>query len=234
MARLDRAILVRFFIMVLENKQTTIAYRCPHCGAGVMFGMDVFTLSAPMIKLKCDCGGSEMTVVKQNDGKIRLNVPCLFCPKPHSFLISSNVFFGKEDFFLQCPYSDMDICFLGDTDHVKANLARGELKLMELMEEHGINDLSAFREANVEDDDEALDSELTQSVIFVLSELEAENKIFCKCDHDHGIDEEKYGFEVFSDHVLVECRDCGAKRKIPTDNSLNTHAFLDADALYLE
>lgn len=220
--------------MVLNSKQTTIAYRCPHCGAGVMCEMDIFTLSAPMIKLKCDCGGSEMTVVKQSDGKIRLTVPCLFCPKPHSFLVNSKLFFGEEEFFLQCPYADMDICFLGDMDHVKASLARGELQLMELMEEHGITNLSSFRDANTMDDEEALDSELTQSVIFVLSELEAENKIFCKCEHQTEIDGEKYGFEVFSNYVLVKCRDCGAERKIPTDNSLNTHAFLDADALYLE
>ncbi len=220
--------------MVLDNKQTTMAYRCPHCGAGVMCALDIFTLSAPMIKLKCDCGGSEMTVMKQSDGKIRLTVPCLFCPKPHSFLVSSKVFFGSEDFYLQCPYADFDICYLGDMDHVKANLARGEYELLNLMEEHKIADLSAFKSANEENDDEALDSELTQSVIFVLSELEAEEKIFCKCEHEGKIDEEKYGFEVFSDHVLVKCRDCGAERKIPTDNSLNTHAFLDADALYLE
>ena len=220
--------------MVLDNKQTTIAYRCPHCGAGVMSEMDIFTLSAPMIKLKCDCGGSEMTVVKQADGRIRMTVPCLFCPKPHSFLISARIFFGKEDFFLQCPYSNMDVCFLGDMDHVKANLARGEYELMNLMEENGISDLSAFREANTENEAEALDSELTQAVIFVLSELEAEGKIYCKCDHEHEIDEEKYGFEIFSDGVLVKCRDCGAERKIPTDNSLNTHAFLDASAIYLE
>ena len=71
-------------------------------------------------------------------------------------------------------------------------------------------------------------------MIFVLSELEAENKIFCKCEHSNEIDEEKYGFEVRSEGVLVRCRDCGAERVIPTDNSLNTHAFLDADALYLE
>ncbi len=233
MARLDRAILVRF-IMVLDKKQTTIAYRCPHCGAGVMSMIDIFTLSAPMIKLKCDCGGSEMTVVKQADGKIRLSVPCIICPKPHSFLVSPAVFFGKDEFFLQCPYSDLDICFLGDMDYVKANLARGELELMELMEKHGISDLSAFREANTGDDDEALDSELTQSVIFVLSELEAEEKIFCKCEHSHEIDEEKYGFEIKSDGVLVKCRDCGAERMIPTDNSLNAHAFLEADELHLE
>ena len=175
-----------------------------------------------------------MTMHKQNDGKIRLEVPCIICPKPHSFLISSNMFFSKDEFFLQCPYSDMDVCFLGDMDHVKANLAKGEYELIKLMEENGIRDLDSFREANELDDEEVLDSELTQNVIFVLSELEAEHKIFCKCEHSNEIDEEKYGFEVHSGSVLVKCRDCGAQRSIPTDNSLNTHAFLDADALYLE
>lgn len=220
--------------MVLDQKQTTIAYRCPRCGAGVMSVVDIFTLSAPMIKLKCDCGGSEMTMVKQSDGKIRLNVPCIICPKPHSFLLSPNVFFGKEEFFLQCPYSDLNVGFLGEMDYVKANLAKSEYELIKLMEENGVHDLSAFREANEQDVDDVLDSEQAQSVIFVLSELEAENKIFCKCEHGENIDEEKYGYEVRADGVLVECRDCGAKRLIPTDNSLNTHAFLDADELYLE
>ena len=233
MARLVRAILIGG-IMVLEKKQTTIAYRCPHCGAGVMSAIDVFTLAAPMIKLKCDCGGSEMSIVRQADGKIRITAPCIICPKPHSFLVSPKVFFGKEEFFLQCPYSDLDVCFLGEMDYVKANLAKGELKLLELMEQNGIGDFSAFKNANTEDEDDTLDSELLQSVVFVLSELEAENKIFCRCEHTNEIDEEKYGFEAKRDGVLVKCRDCGAERLIPTDNSLNTHAFLDADALYLE
>lgn len=196
--------------------------------------VDIFTLSAPMIKLKCECGGSEMTMLKESDGKIRLTVPCIVCPKPHSFLLSQNVFFGKDEFFLQCPYSDLNVGFLGEIEHVKANLARGEYELLKLMEENGISDLSAFSRANEEDFDEALDSEQTQSVLFVLSELEAENKIFCRCEHTNAVDEEKYGYEVQSNGVLVKCRDCGAQRLIPTDNSLNTYAFLDADALYLE
>ncbi len=220
--------------MVLEKKQTTIAYRCPACGAGVMSMVDIFALAAPMIKLKCNCGGSEMTMVKQNDGKIRLSVPCITCPTPHSFLLSPKVFFGKDEFFLQCPYSDMNVCYLGEMEHVKANLAKGEYELMKLMEEHGIEDLSVFKRANEDDQDEALDSEQAQSVIFVLSELEAENKIFCRCEHSNEIDEEKYGYEVTRNGVLVKCRDCGAERLIPTDNSLNTHAFLDADELHLE
>jgi len=57
--------------MVLNPKETTLAYRCPHCGAGVMSIVGLFTLTADMLKLKCDCGKSELTVV-YSDGKVRL------------------------------------------------------------------------------------------------------------------------------------------------------------------
>ena len=56
--------------MILDPKQTTVAYRCPHCGAGVMGLVGLFTLSADMIKLKCTCGESEMSIVYSKDGKV--------------------------------------------------------------------------------------------------------------------------------------------------------------------
>ena len=44
--------------MILDVKQTTAAYRCPHCGSGVMSAVGLFSLTgaADMVKLKCDCG----------------------------------------------------------------------------------------------------------------------------------------------------------------------------------
>ena len=63
--------------MMIEPNQTTLAYRCPHCGAGVMSVVGMFALSADMIKLKCDCGKSAMEVLPTPDGKVRLTVPCL-------------------------------------------------------------------------------------------------------------------------------------------------------------
>jgi hypothetical protein len=100
--------------MVLEPKQTTVAYRCPHCGAGVMSAVGLFNLTADMVKLKCSCGESEMSVVYGKDGKVRFTVPCILCPTPHTFTVSSSLFFGKELFVLPCPYSDINIC-IGDT-----------------------------------------------------------------------------------------------------------------------
>ena len=218
--------------MVLDSKQTTVAYRCPHCGAGVLSMVNVFSLGADMIKLKCDCHKSEMTVLKQSDGKIRLSVPCIICPKLHTFVISPSIFFGKEEFFLQCPYSDVNIGFIGEENHVKAELARSELELLELMEKNGISDLSAL---HGEDEEEYFsDPEMLQAVLFVLRELDEEGKIYCRCDRSDEHDEEKYEFEVQKGRVLVRCRDCGAQAFISADNSLDAYAFVDADSLQLK
>ena len=120
--------------MVLQPKHTTVAYRCPHCGAGVMSAVGAFALSADMVKLKCDCKQSEMTVVHRPDGKVRLTVPCLVCAKPHNFTINTSLFYQKELFVLSCPYSDLELAFLGDSNLVKAELARSELALLDMME----------------------------------------------------------------------------------------------------
>ena len=213
--------------MILESKQTTVAYRCPHCGAGVMSVMGVFSLTADMVKLKCDCGKSEMTVVCGKDGKVRLTVPCLVCPKPHQFTVSNSIFFGKELFVLPCPYSDINIAVMGEINQVKAELARGELELLDLMEKSGVENFDSLA-----GDEEALpDPQILDVIMFVLSELDAEGKIHCRCKSE---DEGKYEVEVRDEGIHVSCETCGASRLIPTDSRLGAHAFLNADDLFLE
>ena len=215
--------------MVLDAKQTTLAYRCPHCGAGIMSAVNVFSLSADMVKLKCTCGESELTAVLSNDGKVRLTVPCLICSKPHQFTLNQAVFFGKELFTLPCPYSDLNLAFLGEINAVKAELARSELELLELLEKSGVKELSDLQS---EEDTVLPDPQILEIVMFVINDMDAEGKIHCKCDpSDNG---RQYDAEIRDDGVLVTCRKCGASRLIPTDSSMSAHSFLNADALYLE
>ena len=216
--------------MIVEAKKTTVAYRCPHCGAGIMSMVDVFTLGADMVKLKCDCGQSEMTIVRQADGKIRLGIPCIACPKPHGYLLSPSVFFGKEEFYLQCPYTNLNIGFVGEQNHVKAELARSELELLDLLEKNGISDLSELRGEDEADDSEN-DPEMKRTVLFVLGELEAENKIYCRCN---GGSPERFEYESVDGGIRVRCRECGAEKTVSADNRLETYAFIDADSLQLE
>lgn len=212
--------------MILEPKKTTVAYRCPECGAGVLSVVDIFALSANRVKLKCDCGKSEMDVVIQNDDKIRLTVPCIFCRKPHVFTVNKQIFYGRDLFVLPCPYSDINICFMGDSNHVKAEVARSELELLDMLEENGISDFSAF-----DGDDEMLpDPQVFEIIMFVIHDLEAEGKIFCRCHDGEG----NYDAEVTDDGVRVFCRKCGAERIVPTDSLIGAHDFLNCDSLTLE
>ncbi len=214
--------------MILESKQTTLAYRCPHCGAGVMSLVGLFSLSSHMMKLKCDCGKSEMTAVYGKDDKIRLTVPCIVCPNPHHFTVSKSLFFGKELFTVPCPYSNLNLVVMGETNEVKAELARGELELLDLMEKNGITELDTLR-----GDESALsDPQIMDVIMYVIRELDAEGKIDCKCPKTD--DEREYDVQITEDGVLVSCQKCGASRLIPTDSCLSAHAFLYADSLHLE
>ncbi len=213
--------------MVLDTKQTTIAYRCPHCGAGVLSAVSLFTLKGSMVRLKCDCGKSAMEILPAEDGKIRLTVPCIICPKPHRFTVSESVFFGKELFSIPCPYSDINICTMGEVNHVKAELARTELQLLDMMEKSGIENFDALhREA----EETITDPQVLEIVLFVIRDLDDEGKIHCLCDPD---EEHEYDVEILPECVKVTCRKCGASCTVPTASFLDAHDFLNCESLTL-
>ena len=214
--------------MVLESKQTTIAYRCPHCGGGVMSAVSLFHLKGSMIRLKCDCGKSTMEILPMSDGKVQLTVPCMICPNPHRFTVSEKIFFGKELFSLPCPYSDINICVMGEINHVKAELSRTELQLMDMMEKSGLSDFSALHE---EAERTVTDPQVLEIVLFVIRDLDEEGRIKCRCAEG---DEREYDAEILPEGVRVTCKKCGATKLLPADSLLDAHEFLNCDSLELE
>ena len=212
--------------MVLENKHSTVAYRCPCCGAGVMSAVGFFNLSADMIKLKCDCGGSEMSIVYGKDSKVRLKVPCILCPNPHQYTLNSNVFFDKDLFVLPCPYSDINIVMMGDVNNVKAELARTELQLLDMLEESGVQSLEDFRAEQT-----ISDPQVMEIVTYVIKELDEEGKIFCKCESGEQGD---YELEFLRDSIRLGCKKCGASKQFFTQSLIDAHEFLNADSIELE
>ena len=214
--------------MVLETKQTTLAYRCPHCGAGVMSAVNPFVLKGSMLRLKCECGKSYLEIQPTTDRKFRLTVPCMICPTPHHFTVTENLFYNQELFTLPCPYTDLNICVMGEVNHVKAELSRTELELLDLMEKNGIESFEALhREA----EETVTDPQVLEIVMFVIRDLDEEGKIFCKCPPDA---EHEYDAEVTPEGVKVSCKKCGATAVIPTNSMTEAHDFLHCDALYLK
>lgn len=240
--------------MILEPKSTSIAYRCPSCGSGVMSAVDVFKLSADRVRLRCtdpDCpsvngkgdekrarDNAALDITKASDGSVRLSVPCIFCGKPHIFNVNPSLFYGKDIFMLPCPYSGINICFMGDANHVKAELARNELELLDMLEENG---LGSFRDLDAEE--AALpDPQIMEIVTFVIHDLDAEGKIYCKChpegketeEHDTEPYDGDYAAELTTEGLRVYCKRCGAQTLVPTDSLISAHDFLNCDSLTLE
>lgn len=236
--------------MLLKEKRTTVAYRCPDCGGGIMSAVGLFNLSADMVKLKCTCEKSELKIVYNRDGSVHLTVPCLICSKPHTFTVNASLFFSDELFVLPCPYSDINIAFTGEMNAVKAELARTELELLDLLEQNGITDFSALHG----DEQDLPDPQILDIILFVIDDLDAEGKIYCHCNPDPkesgqstasaeevspNADEDpphesRYEAEITEDGIKVTCRICGASTVISTDSMLSAHAFLNADSMHLQ
>lgn len=214
--------------MVLDKKETCIAYRCPHCGSWVSSIVGIFSLSADMLRLKCPCGESEATIVHTNDKKIRLTVPCFLCPHPHNFTVSQNAFFDKDLLALPCAYSGIDICFFGKSDKVSEAENASDEELGRLIEEVG--GASPFGRKRSEEEDFFSDPQILEIVNFVIRDLDEAGEITCRCPEYEG----SYVVDVTGDGVVVSCECCKAKKLIPVTSTISAQAFLNCDHLELE
>jgi hypothetical protein len=216
--------------MILKSRETTIAYRCPYCGMSTISLVGIFTLSGDMLKLKCRCGKSELTVTYTSDRKIRLSVPCLICPTPHNYIISSNTFFDKDIFTLSCTYTAIDICFIGLHNAVLEELKRSEIELNKMLADAGLDDFDEMGDEDDESDLPYIDPQIEEIIHFMLIELDEEEKISCDCaDHDDSL----YDFEFVGDNVHIYCVNCGAYKELPMASLTNAADFLQSDELIL-
>ena len=213
--------------MIVKPNETTVAYRCPECGSGIKSIVGIFSLSADMLKLKCPCGSSSMTIKRTNDDKIRLSVPCLVCRRDHDFVISRELFFKNELFELSCSLSGFSLCFIGSGDAVSGALEKADDELRKVLAEAGADNLDIFKE-QPENTEEMPVAQVYDIVRFILKELEEENAIRCRCNDGD------YDIELFDDSVCVFCKNCGAKKYISTASLAEAQAFLEIDELVLK
>ena len=104
----------------------------------------IFALTGDLIKLKCDCGGSELTATYTNDRKVRISVPCVVCADPHIYVIGTGTFFGDDVFRLSCTYSGIDICLIGKKEAVAAAAEKADEDFLRLLQVAGVEDFNTF------------------------------------------------------------------------------------------
>jgi len=212
--------------MILEQKQTVLAYRCPHCGCMVTGLVGSFALNADMFRLRCECDHSEALVVKTNEGKIRITVPCLVCPKPHTYLVNASLFFEKELFVLNCSLCGLDLCFIGGDAEVSDAIKLSNEALIEMLggDEAALESLKQMnREKNL------TDPQVLEIVMFVIHDLAEAGEIECRCS-DGG----HYEVEIHDEYVRIHCTECGAEAKIPTTSVSEANDFLGMEHLTLK
>ncbi|MBQ8546227.1 MAG: hypothetical protein IJ437_04740 [Clostridia bacterium] len=209
--------------MILDQKKTTLAYRCPECGGVPTSMVGAFSLSGDLFKLKCSCGGSHLTVEKTLDDKIRLTTPCLVCPSPHSYIISKNVFFGSDIFVIPCSLCGIDICFIGKENEVSKAVKHSNDEIVKLLGDASIEQLKTRKESDF------TDPMIFDVITYVISDLHEEGKIYCRCPEGHG----DYTSTIYDHSVEVKCKNCGASITIEANSTQGAEDFLQADELRL-
>lgn len=214
--------------MILEQTKTTVAYRCPRCGAGILSPVGVFKLNADRLVLKCTCGHSEMSITKSKDDKIRLEVPCLICRAPHNYTLTDSLFFSGKLFLLPCHVSGLDICVLGQQEEVSEALDAQGREISSMLEEAGVDTLDVF---DINDEKKELpDAQIYDILNLLVRELEADGKIYCECKEGP--------YDVFfsedGEHIVVACETCGNSKEFPADSVSAAVEFLNIDEIFLD
>ena len=213
--------------MVITPKETHIAYRCPSCGDLIYGFVGKFALAAGMVRLKCSCGESYLDATATQDGKMRLSVPCLFCKQNHNYTVSQSIFFGRDIFLLNCPYSNMDICFIGDKEKCDAEADRTGKELQRLLLDLEAEELKDIQPQDVDEEEVLPDPTVYDAIRFLIKELEADGKIDCPCHSG------SYDLRFCKEGIQVYCPTCGTTHTFNTEAVAASEEYLDIDSLYL-
>lgn len=215
--------------MANTPRQRNIAYRCPDCGTAVIGMVGKFALHANMLRLKCSCeDASSLDVTLTGDGKIRLSIPCLFCKQNHSYVVSESIFFDKDRFMLSCPYSAMDIAFIGDEDAITEELSRTESELNMLMANLEAEELSDIQPQDMGEGEILPDPAVYDTLRFVLKDLEADGRVKCPCgDGEYDIRFTDTGMQAF-------CEKCGATFNFNATSPTIAEEYLSLEEIVLK
>ncbi len=206
-----------------DTSMTTVAYRCPYCGAILTFDVTKERLGKGKVSMQCiQCHKSQIDISRLPSGAVNIIAPCLVCPHPHSYNLSYEMFFEREIYCLPCSFSGIDICFIGDMDSVEDEIIRSG------------GEISAILEATREQDDRAsdasamlADTSVMREVLFAIGNLEEEKKIKCVC----GSSAVKVLLDY--DKAIIICKVCAKKKEIAARTRIDANAAIDMDEIII-
>lgn len=208
----------------MENRnKTTVAYRCPACGAILTFDVTKERLEKGRMSMPCiQCEKSHLDISKEPSGSISLLVPCLMCPHPHPYKISAEMFFEKEIYCFPCSFTGIDICFIGESDFVDDEIIRSGREISDLIEES--NDDPDSKSADVM----VADMSVMREVLFAIGNLQDDKKIKCSC----GSSAVKVILDY--DKAVIVCKVCSKKKEIAARTRFDANAAIELDEIIID
>ena len=211
----------------MATRRTQIAYRCPECAVATVGFLGGLSSVSDMLRLKCSCTESALDIKKQNDGKIALSVPCVYCKSNHSYVVSPEVMQRDEMTKFFCPYSGMGIAFIGDEEAVAKEIDNSADELSRIMTSLEAETLSDIQPQDVGEDSVPPDPAIYDTLNFVVRDLEAEGEVHCPCQSG------EYDLRFTDDGMQVYCKNCGATYDFYARSVSVAEEYLTIDSITL-
>ena len=206
---------------------TEIAYRCPDCGNAVLGIVGRFTNAFGMLRLKCDCKASYADITPLTENRIKLSIPCPLCKQNHTYTLASSIVFDRDSFPLLCPFSNVEIAFVGKSGKVSELMSENDKTLSKLLSDLELETLSDIQPEDMSDAEILPDASVYDTVRLVLKELEYDGKADCPCHSGcYDIRYTDTGLQAF-------CPDCGATYDFVFNSSLSLEDFINLDEIKL-
>lgn len=185
----------------MNKRMNHIAYRCPECAVATV---GLVGSLGDLVRLKCECGGSALDIKRERDGKVHLSVPCIYCKDNHGYKFGGEVLTRGALTKLGCPFSGMDIAFIGDGEEISPELDRTAEELARIMASLEAEEVRDIQPQDVDENEYPPDPSIFDTINFVVRDLEAEGMVKCPCNGG------RYGLRFTDDGMQVYCEDCGA------------------------
>ncbi len=203
-----------------------IGFRCSACGGATLGLLGGIPRGADMLRIKCNCTESSLDVKKRKDGGLHLSVPCVYCRDSHGFNITLDEKREGSTVRLPCPFSNMDIAFIGDEKDVTSELERTGEELSRVIASFEGEELSDIQPSDADEED-FCDPGALDTVNFIVRDLEGEGKVTCPCG------KEELDLRFTPDGIQVYCTACGASYTFYAKSAAMAESYLSLDEIKL-
>ena len=204
-----------------------IAYRCPECATATLGFLGGLRKASDMLRLRCGCNESALEIKPESEGKVRIDVPCVYCKDNHSYVVSADILLRDEPTCLPCPASHHDILFIASENDMHKELERSANELSVVMASFEADDVKDIQPSDVGEADAAPDPAIYDVLNFVMRDLEDAGALSCPCSKG------PYSLRFTDCGAEIYCESCGASYEFHAKTGAMAESYLTVDKITL-